>query len=138
MSPILYELVAARAEHRCEYCQAPEAIFNHRFPIDHVVPRVFGGTDDPDNLALACHSCNGYKHQKLTALDQRHGLPARLFNPRHDKWEEHFRWNRTRTLLFGRTSIGRATVSALQLNSERQIHARILWQKLNEIRDKKI
>ena len=34
----LYDLVAARAGYRCEYCHAPEVLFNHRFPVDHIIP----------------------------------------------------------------------------------------------------
>lgn len=29
--------------------------------IDHVIPRVLGGSDDPSNLVPACRSCNGAK-----------------------------------------------------------------------------
>jgi pyruvate-formate lyase-activating enzyme len=34
-----YTLVAKRAKHRCEYCHAPEIIFNLAFEVDHIVPR---------------------------------------------------------------------------------------------------
>jgi hypothetical protein len=33
-----YPLVAERAGHRCEYCHAPEAIFNVPFKVDYIVP----------------------------------------------------------------------------------------------------
>ena len=37
MNP-LYAPVAARAAHRCEYCRAPEVIFNFRFEVEHIIP----------------------------------------------------------------------------------------------------
>lgn len=132
MSTSLYDIVAARASHRCEYCHAPEVLFNHRFPIDHVIPRVFGGSDELANLALACHACNSHKYQKQIALDTIRNKAFRLFNPRRDKWKKHFRWNLTRTQIIGRPAIGRTTIIALQLNDTRQIEARILWRKIGK------
>lgn len=103
---------------------------NHRFPIDHIIPRVFGGSDEPDNLALACHACNSHKYQKQTAFDPRRKIPVRLYNPRRDRWQTHFNWNRNKTQIIGRTAVGRATITALKLNSERQLEARLLWRLL--------
>ncbi len=37
-----------------------------------------------------------------------------MFNPRQERWEEHFRWEEFRVV--GITSTGRATVQALQMN----------------------
>jgi 5-methylcytosine-specific restriction endonuclease McrA len=90
MTESLYKIVAKRADRRCEYCHAPEALFNHRFPVDHIIPQVFGGSDDPENLALACHACNGHKHQKQMGIDTIRKRLIRLFNPRQDKWGEAF------------------------------------------------
>ena len=52
------------AENRCEYAgTAPEATPAPLvlFHIEHMVPRKHGGSDDPSNLALACHHCNEHK-----------------------------------------------------------------------------
>jgi 5-methylcytosine-specific restriction endonuclease McrA len=51
---------------KCAYCGIDgssdfEIWFKANFAIDHIKPRKFGGTNHPDNLALACHSCNLYK-----------------------------------------------------------------------------
>jgi 5-methylcytosine-specific restriction endonuclease McrA len=51
-----YADVAARAGHRCEYCHAPEAIFNFPFEVEHIIPPNDGGADETNNLALACRS----------------------------------------------------------------------------------
>jgi hypothetical protein len=52
----LYPQIAERAEHRCEYCRAPEAIFNFPFEVEHILPSTRGGVDEPFNLALACRA----------------------------------------------------------------------------------
>jgi len=53
-------------EFKCAYCGIDgssdfETWFTANFAIDHIKPIKFGGTDDLNNLALACHSCNLYK-----------------------------------------------------------------------------
>jgi hypothetical protein len=49
-----YAQVALRAGHRCEYCHAPEAVFNFPFEVEHVVPFARPGSAEEANLALAC------------------------------------------------------------------------------------
>ena len=41
---------------RCSYCGAVE-----RLTIDHLIPRIRGGSDDGANLVLACNCCNSAK-----------------------------------------------------------------------------
>ena len=53
-----YEVVALRAGHRCEYCHAPEAVFNFPFEVEHIIPLVRDGADATPNWALACRACN--------------------------------------------------------------------------------
>jgi len=53
-----YAEVAHRAGHRCDYCRAPEFIFNLPFEVEHIVPTSREGRDDESNLALACRACN--------------------------------------------------------------------------------
>ncbi len=45
MNP-LHGSVASRAGYRCEYCRAPEAIFNFPFEVEHIVPVSRHGTDE--------------------------------------------------------------------------------------------
>jgi hypothetical protein len=40
---------------------------------------------------------------------------VRLFNPRGDKWDDHF--ERNGVVIVGRTSIGRATTGLLMMNA---------------------
>ena len=85
-----YALVASRAAHRCEYCRAPEAIFNFPFEVEHVVPLSRAGVDGESNWALACRSCNLRKSDRMTGLDSESGAEVRLFHPRQDRWSAHF------------------------------------------------
>jgi len=46
----------------------------------------------------------------------------RLFNPRQDRWEEHFAFEGPKVV--GRTATGRATVWLLEVNSEERLRWR--------------
>jgi hypothetical protein len=48
--------VRERAQRHCEYCHADERWQFVRFTTDHVRPQSAGGSDDADNLALACRT----------------------------------------------------------------------------------
>ncbi len=50
-----------------------------------------------------------------------------LFNPRKQRWFEHFRWTNDGTTIQGRTACGRATVNALQLNNMVAVTVRRYW-----------
>jgi hypothetical protein len=43
-----------------------------------------------DNLALACWACNLKKGPNLTGLDPETEEIISLFNPRKDRWADHF------------------------------------------------
>ena len=45
--------------------------------VDHVVPLVLGGTDDPSNLRAACASCNASAGGALSTARGRLGTPSR-------------------------------------------------------------
>jgi hypothetical protein len=83
--------------------------------LDHIVPRARGGTNDEANLWLSCSVCNGHKGDRVTAIDPESNALAPLFNPRQQRWFEHFRWSADGLLIIGLTPIGRATVAALHL-----------------------
>ncbi len=51
-----YDAVYSRDGRKCRYCGAAD-----RLTIDHVVPRIQGGDDTPENLVVACKSCNSRK-----------------------------------------------------------------------------
>lgn len=126
-----YAAVALRAGHRCEYCRAPEAVFNFPFEVEHVTPIALGGSDAADNLALACRACNLRKAAHVRATDSETAEVVRLFHPRADLWDEHFRADAESGLIEGRTTVGRAAVVRLQMNSEAQVAARQQWVRLD-------
>ncbi len=115
--------VRERAAHRCEYCQlhqndSPLAVLH----VEHIVPRQHGGTDDLENLALACIDCNLHKGPNLTGIDPETNGITTLFHPRRDRWDEHFTWRGL--YLVGRTAVGRVTVRVLKMNSNEQLDLR--------------
>lgn len=122
--------VAFRAGYRCEYCHAPEAIFNFPFEVEHIFPVMHGGTDDELNLALACRSCNLHKAAHLTGEDSETNETVRLFHPRKDKWADHFVVEGETEAIFGLTPKGRATIIRLEMNSPAQCAARKQWRLL--------
>jgi hypothetical protein len=50
-----------------------------------------------------------------------------MFNPRIQKWNEHFEWSDDYTRIIGKTPTGRGTVAELNLNKERMIAVRKNW-----------
>ncbi len=125
-----YPLVAKRAGNRCEYCHAPEAIFNFPFEVEHILPQSLEGEDADSNRALACRACNVNKSDFTTGKDETTGIETRLFHPRKDSWEEHFQVEEGTGFISGVTPIGRATVARLQMNSSVQLEARQQWMRL--------
>lgn len=117
------QLVRRRAGERCEYCHLPQAaVPSASFHIEHIVARQHGGDDDLSNLALACDRCNLHKGPNLTGIDPETESVVPLFHPRHDFWDDNFRWNRTE--IVGLTASGRATVRLLNMNAKRRLQLR--------------
>src|SRR5262245_19850370 len=124
-----YPEVALRAGHRCEYCHAPEAVFNLPLEVEHIVPIARGGEDTTTNWALACRAWNLYKATHISGNDPESHVVARLFHPRADRWDDHFQVVPESGELVGCTPIGRATVIRLGLNSAAQVAARLQWMR---------
>ncbi len=114
--------VRLRARERCEYCGMHQALQGGTFHVEHVLPRSCGGQSSLDNLAWACPGCNLCKSNRVEARDPQTGERVRLFNPRLDRWDDHFQWSAYRVVPL--TAIGRATVEALGLNHPRRIRIR--------------
>ena len=125
-----YTQVALRAGHRCEYCHAPEAVFNLPLEVEHIVPVARGGEDTMANWALACRACNLYKAAHVSGSDPDSEAVVRLCHARADQWEDHFLVAPESGEIVGRTPIGRATVARLGINSAAQIAARQQWMRL--------
>jgi hypothetical protein len=116
--------VRKSANNRCEYCHSQELFSPSAFSIEHIVPRSKGGNDEETNLALSCQECNNRKYTAVAANDPLSGNTVSLFNPRQNRWSDHFAWNEDFTLLLGLTPMARATISKLQLNRNSLINLR--------------
>lgn len=127
MADDLNGFVRRRACDRCEYCLIPQAATLYfTFHIEHVIAKQhLAQPDDPAGLALACNRCNAYKGPNLTSIDPRTGDIVRLFNPRLDRWEDHFFLNGGRVV--GLTPSGRATVRLLNMNAVNRVELREEW-----------
>lgn len=115
--------VRERAQNVCEYCHlhqddSPLAALH----VEHIIPRIHGGRDDLDNLALACIDCNLHKGTNLTGIDPETNELTALFHPRRQEWEDHFEWQGI--YLVGKTGTGRTTIRVLNINSEDQVALR--------------
>ncbi len=116
----LYEAVRRRAQFRCEYCHYPELLSSAPLSIDHIEPQSLGGSDDLNNLALACRRCNERRYNFTTGIDPETETEVPLFNPRQQQWSEHFIWSGDALRIIGTTPTGRATCKRLDLNDERR------------------
>ena len=123
MSPRRRELARDRAGGRCEYCRLSEQDLPlWPFHVDHIVAEQHRGTEDSANLAWACQRCNLCKGTNLTAVDPDSSHIVPLFNPRTDRWAEHFGLDVNR--IVGLTAVGRATAWLLQMNCEQRLDLR--------------
>jgi hypothetical protein len=68
VSPETRRIVAARANHICEYCLIAEADAYFRFQVEHIISRKHSGSSELENLALACVFCNRYKGSDVASL----------------------------------------------------------------------
>jgi 5-methylcytosine-specific restriction endonuclease McrA len=123
----LRQRISEQAHHRCGYCLTAESIVGTPMDIDHIIPQSKGGLTAEDNLWLACSLCNAHKSDRTDGLDPATSAPAPLFNPRHQRWTDHFVWSADGEHIVGITSTGRATVLALQLNRLSLVDARRRW-----------
>lgn len=106
--------VRERAAGRCEYCGLPEtaAFFPHE--ADHVIATQHRGPTELANLAYACFQCNRLKGPNVASVDPQTGRIVPLFNPRTERWAEHFRAEGGR--IIGLTARARATAALLNFD----------------------
>jgi hypothetical protein len=122
MERAIRELVSRRARDVCEYCRMAQRHDPLPFQVDHIISRKHSGSDDLDNLALACFACNNNKGPNIAGFDRQSATTVRLFHPTHDVWSGHFEWNGAR--LVGVTDVGRVTVDVLAINAQHRLDHR--------------
>lgn len=114
--------VRERPDGRCDYCGMHQSIQGGTFHCEHILPRVLGCQTVAENMALACPSCNLHKSRRVAVRDAETGSVIPHFNPRTDRWAEHFEWDEF--TLAGISPTGRATIDLLQLNAPRRLQIR--------------
>jgi hypothetical protein len=119
--------VRERAGGRCEYCRMDEAWLVWGCEVDHILSRKHGGATESSNLAFSCARCNRAKGTDIGSVHPESEELIRLYNPRRDRWDEHFRINGPR--IVGLTLIGQVTVTLLQLNQDDRLFERALLQQ---------
>lgn len=102
--------VIERAGDRCEYCLVPQSLAASTDQVDHVVAEKHRGETTLDNLALFCALCNRRKSSDIGSIDPAPGELVRLFNPRTQRWADHFRFDGLH--IIGTTAQGRTTVDS--------------------------
>ncbi len=122
--------VVTQAGGVCEYCRYPEEFNSGRFAVDHILPRVLGGADNLNNLALSCRNCNKRKQDATEAQDPLTEESVPLFHPRRDRWEDHFAWSDDFRHIIGLTPTGRATIARLQTNHSGVVRQREVLHQL--------
>ena len=106
---------------------------NAGFPhqIDHIISRKHGGSSGIGNLATLASSAIVTKVQISRRID-RSGRPIRLFDPRRDSWDEHFKLDGP--IIQPLTPIGEVTARMLRLNAAERVIERRLFQPLGSYR----
>ena len=110
----LRRTVAARAGFACEYCLIREDDAFFGCEVEHVIAEKHGGGTDERNLAYACLPCNRHKGTDIASIAPSTGRLVRLFDPRSDRWSDHFRLDGARIVAL--TETGEVTVRTLSLN----------------------
>lgn len=119
VSVALRRAVAERAQHCCEYCGiAEDAVLAPHEP-DHIIGEQHGGATSLLNLAYACFRCNRYKGPNIATQDPLTGHLVPLFNPRAERWSEHFQLDGA--VIVSLTPVGRGTALLLRFNDEQRV-----------------
>lgn len=69
-----------------------------------------------------CQRCNWCKGPNLSGVDPDTGRIVNLFQPRQDRWEDHFEFLGDR--IRAKNAIGRATTWLLEMNSDERVRWR--------------
>jgi hypothetical protein len=114
ISDELRRRVSDRAYRVCEYCLVHEDDLFHACEVDHIISLKHGGKTELENLANACFHCNRHKGSDLGSILPPKRDLIRFFNPRVDRWPDHFSLNAGRIVPL--SEIGEVTARILELN----------------------
>jgi len=105
-----------------------DAYFPHE--PDHIIAEKHRGTNMLENLALACFDCNRFKGSNIASVDPESGELTSLFNPRTQKWNDHFEIRGGQILPL--TAIGRVTERILRLNLPARVEVREMLAEMGD------
>ncbi len=111
----LRRLSIERAHYCCEYCRISLEDRLYLLEVDHIIPEKHRGETTEENLCLSCMRCNRHKGSDFASFDPESNEITLLYNPRQNKWDEHFRLDGARIVPL--TPQGRVTVFVLGLNN---------------------
>ena len=118
------EAIFERAGGCCEYCLSLPSFSSQPFSIEHIHHQHLGGGSDLDNLALSCKGCNWHNGTRTEWRDPATRNIVPLYNPRQQRWDDHFSWEDDFSIVIGITPTGRATIEVLHLNREGVVNLR--------------
>jgi hypothetical protein len=118
----LRRLVRARARGLCEYCLLHEADTYLGNAVDHVISEKHGGQTVEQNLAFSCQPCNRRKGTDVASVVPGTDGVVRFFNPRRDKWRDHFALVGFEIVAI--TPVGEATARILDFNAPNRLEER--------------
>lgn len=125
LSQEVRRFVSQRANDLCEYCLIHVGDTALGCAVDHVISLKHGCSNEPDNLAYACVFCNRYKGSDIGSIIWSTQEFVRFYNPRRDRWSEHFQLQDT--TIAPTTEIGDVTARILGFNhAERLLERQIL------------
>ena len=123
MDARLRQLVRQRANNYCEYCGLSQDSEPLPFHIEHIIPRQHRRKRFRRKISrwpVITAIC--IKAQTFPGLIQKTRKLTRLFHPRLDDWDEHFK-NRDGEIS-GLSAIGRTTAALLRMNEDGRLQLR--------------
>jgi hypothetical protein len=120
--------IARRARYCCEYCLIHEEDSGFPHEVDHIISRKHGGSSGMENFAFSCLACNRNKGTDVASVRPMTGEAVRLFDPRQNRWADHFKLNGATIEPLSETAA--ATIRILRLNAPERISERRILQAL--------
>ena len=125
----LRRLVAARANRVCEYCLIHEDDTYFGCQVEHIIAEKHDGPTEAENLAYACACCNRAKGSDIGTWATSARQFTRFFNPRIDRWSEHFLLQGV--LIQPQSAIGEATAKILRFNDTQRLFERDTLERVD-------
>ena len=128
VSAALRRRIITRANYLCEYCLIHEDDTYFGCQVDHIISEKHGGATEAKNLANACSVCNRNKGSDIGSILWETGEFIRFFNPRTDRWADHFKLDGIEIIPL--TDIGTVTAQILDFNDVERLLERQELQDL--------